>query len=89
MSNLMGPEIWLADRDLFQFHCQDAARGNRWTFCVPGSALRDLQPDAGVNLQDAFDLFRGKICAVAISLMSFADPHAQHMISAEDIRRAV
>ncbi len=71
---------------MFMFRVREAASGDHWTFCVPRQTLLELEPDAKVDQQAAFDRFRPRIYAAAQELMTSADPTAQHVLRAENVR---
>lgn len=81
-------ETWVAGPQAFLFRCQDARRGDRWTFCVSRSTLEELEPRVPFKPAVAFDALRARIHSAASARMKVADPTVQQVLSAYDIRYA-
>jgi len=85
----MGMEAWSTKRQAFIFRCSDARKGDRWTFVVSQSVLEELHGSSmGASaLAALFDALRPRIYQAAQSrMMTDADPTAQQVLSADDIR---
>lgn len=72
---------------MFMFRCATGTE-TRWTFCVHQSTLEELDDDAFFDRAGIFEAFRAKIYQVARDRMASGDPAGQHVISAQEIRRA-
>jgi hypothetical protein len=83
-----GEETWVAGPQAFLFRCQDARRGDRWTFCVSRATLEELEPRTPFKPATAFDALRARIHSAASARMKVADPNVQQVLSAYDIRYA-
>jgi len=81
-------ETWVAGPQAFLFRCQDPRRGDQWIFCVSRSTLEELAPAEPFRPAAAFDLLRARIHSAASARMRVADPLAQQVLSAYDIRYA-
>jgi len=85
-SKTFSAETLVKEREVFVFRCHDPRLGNRWMFCVPTSALQELQPNDPFVPAAAFEGLREAIYGAAYCRMRFADPMSQQELSSDDLR---
>ena len=80
------PETWVPDREAFIFRFQDRSFGDKATFCVPGSTLKEMQHRHPFDPVAAFDTFRSVIYRVALERIRSGSAMVQHVITAHELR---
>lgn len=62
----LSPEVWMQDRQAFFFQLENRRFGDRATFCVTWTTLRDVRPSDAVDPVADFDALRSLIYSGAL-----------------------
>ena len=87
-SRRLTPEAWVSDREAFVFQLQDRRFGDRATFCVPLTTLKEMRPAYPFVPAVAFDALRSVIYSAALEHVRLGSAMAQHVITAHELRAA-
>jgi hypothetical protein len=86
MSYRFTPEVWVKEWEAFIFICREPRSGKRWTFRVPRSTLKDLQPHW--CREETFDCFRDRIYRAALERIEMGSDKEHDEISAFAVLRS-